>query len=149
MSTEQKSDIEDSRDNLAAEVEATKHQCVRCDGWNVTCSNESCGFTYGVRKKVFLMVVHPIYSCLDCGFEWYDCEGEQARDAAARKFEDELLDANRKIELDTWFCPFPYKKGGDPQCDHDFPPESKRESDHGADWTCSKCGMNVTYDFWD
>ena len=56
----------------------------------------------------------------------------------------------RKISFDyKHFCPQPYIKGGDKSCDHDFPPESKNESDYGADWTCSKCGMNVAYDFWD
>ena len=57
---------------------------------------------------------------------------------------------NRKIKLTPEFCPFPYQtNGGNPKCDHDYPPESKRESDYGADWTCSKCGMKITFDFWD
>lgn len=56
---------------------------------------------------------------------------------------------NRKIELPEYLCPYPYTKGGDSDCDHDYPPESKRESDNGADWTCSKCGMVTSFDVWD
>lgn len=59
----------------------------------------------------------------------------------------------RKIQLDTeLFCPHPYVKKGAKECDEtscDFPPESKRQSDHGADWKCSVCGMKITYDYWD
>ena len=59
------------------------------------------------------------------------------------------MPAPRKITLGPEFCPYPYERGGKADCDHDYPPESKHESDDGADWTCSKCGMNVAFDFYE
>ena len=60
------------------------------------------------------------------------------------------MSKNRKIQIDPeLYCGWPYTQGGDPKCDHDYPPETKRDSDHGSDWTCSKCGMVTTFDFWD
>lgn len=58
---------------------------------------------------------------------------------------------NRKIELDTSiYCPFGWSEYGDPKCDHDFPPESKKENCEGTVvwWTCSKCGYQKYYEVW-
>ena len=51
---------------------------------------------------------------------------------------------NRKIELPGYCHPLDREivKKGNPDCDHDFPPESKDTSqDKCVHWTCSKCGF--------
>lgn len=59
---------------------------------------------------------------------------------------------NRKIILPDYCCPFGgWSKGGDENCDHDYPPESRKEHDpfKGPSyvcWTCSKCGMKRCYE---
>lgn len=55
----------------------------------------------------------------------------------------------RKIDLGPEFCPVPYPRGGNEDCDHDYPPEPAGESDNGAHWICSRCGCRVTFDYWD
>ena len=54
---------------------------------------------------------------------------------------------NRKIELPHHCCPYGgWSKGGDEDCDHDYPPESKEPHDEYECWTCSKCGMKRCYE---
>jgi len=55
---------------------------------------------------------------------------------------------NRKIDLPAHCHPSDKEiiKKGDPECDHDYPPESKDIS-RGIciHWTCSKCGCEICY----
>lgn len=54
---------------------------------------------------------------------------------------------NRKIDLPLYCCPFGYKtEGGDKNCDHDYPPETKVEEAEWVSWKCSKCGMTVYFE---
>lgn len=57
----------------------------------------------------------------------------------------------RKIQLPGYCHPMTGKsRGGDKNCDHDYPPESKQEDDHDVVWwTCSKCGMQRGYEIYD
>ena len=53
---------------------------------------------------------------------------------------------NRKIDLPEYCCPSDRNvSGGKEDCDHDFPLESKREYDTYLKWTCSKCGMRISF----
>lgn len=53
----------------------------------------------------------------------------------------------RKIDLPTYCCPETgYSLGGDPGCDHDYPPESKEEFSTYVVWTCVLCGMRRSYE---
>jgi len=61
---------------------------------------------------------------------------------------------NRKIKLPVYCCPHTCKtRGGDEECDHDYPPESQKEHDEWGgswvEWTCSKCGMRVSFEVYD
>lgn len=58
----------------------------------------------------------------------------------------------RKIDLPASCCPMDFQtvKKGDPNCDHDFPPENKDDSkDRCIHWTCSKCDFEICYGLWD
>lgn len=53
----------------------------------------------------------------------------------------------RKIKLPDYCHPLTgWSKGGDENCDHDYPPGSKDEHDAYVCWTCSKCGMKRCYE---
>jgi hypothetical protein len=54
---------------------------------------------------------------------------------------------NRKINLPAYCHPLDreYVNRGDPECDHDYPPESKDERDKCVHWTCSKCGCEICF----
>ena len=57
---------------------------------------------------------------------------------------------NRKISLPDYCCPpTGQSKGGDSECDHDYPPESKIEHDTWVQWACSKCGMKRSYEVYE
>lgn len=54
--------------------------------------------------------------------------------------------SSRKIELPPHCCPHDVEYyGGDNNCDHDYPPESKNEEDTYVSWRCSKCGMITSF----
>ncbi len=56
----------------------------------------------------------------------------------------------RKIELPNYCHPMTGGSyGGDTDCDHDYPPESKKDESEYVCWTCSKCGMRRCYDVFD
>lgn len=69
--------------------------------------------------------------------------------------DEELLTAlqengPRKIDLPDYCHPMTgHSKGGDEDCDHDYPPESKVSRDEYVYWTCSKCGMRRYYEVYD
>lgn len=53
---------------------------------------------------------------------------------------------SRKIELPDYCCPRDvWTQGGDPNCDHDYPPESKVEHAEFVQWKCSKCKMQTCF----
>lgn len=53
----------------------------------------------------------------------------------------------RKIDLPEYCVPATgASEGGDPTCDHDYPPESKVEHDDWVEWKCSRCGMRRSYE---
>lgn len=53
---------------------------------------------------------------------------------------------NRKIKLPSYCCPRDIKtSGGDKDCDHDCPPETRKENSVSVSWQCSKCGMRTTF----
>jgi len=53
----------------------------------------------------------------------------------------------RKIALPSYCCPHGCQtSGGDKDCDHDYPPESKVEHTTYVTWRCSKCGMRVSFE---
>lgn len=63
--------------------------------------------------------------------------------------------AARKIALPDYCHPLTgttYRRG-DPDCDHDYPPESKEEIDDASGscvhWTCSGCGLVRCYEVYD
>jgi len=37
---------------------------------------------------------------------------------------------------------------GDDNCDHDYPPESRKDHDTHIEWTCSKCGLVRSYEIY-
>ena len=54
---------------------------------------------------------------------------------------------HRKIDLPDYCCPHTCSTaGGDEDCDHDYPPESKLEHDDWVEWTCSHCGMRTSFE---
>lgn len=56
----------------------------------------------------------------------------------------------RKIELDDRvYCPMGDISGGDPKCDHDFPPEPSHRGENWIEFTCTKCNRHVTFDVWE
>lgn len=57
----------------------------------------------------------------------------------------------RKIVLPDYCHPRTgVSRGGDPDCDHDYPPESKHEDSRDCVWwTCSLCGMRRGYEVYD
>jgi len=52
----------------------------------------------------------------------------------------------RKINLPEYCVPYGESSGGKNDCDHDFPPESRRDYEYCAQWTCSICGMVATFE---
>jgi len=57
---------------------------------------------------------------------------------------------NRKIDLPDYCCPMDLQTmGGNEECDHDYPPESKVEHDTYLEWQCSKCNMRTTVGVYD
>ena len=54
------------------------------------------------------------------------------------------MSEHRKIELPAYCCPGDVRTvGGQKDCDHDYPPESKDESASFVTWTCSICGLKI------
>lgn len=54
----------------------------------------------------------------------------------------------RKINLPGYVHPLDSQvvKKGNPDCDHDFPPEDIDTSrDNCVHWTCSQCGFEICY----
>jgi hypothetical protein len=57
---------------------------------------------------------------------------------------------NGKIELPSYCNPRTLRtSGGENECDHDYPPESKRESTHYVWYRCSKCNMRTEFEVYD
>jgi hypothetical protein len=53
----------------------------------------------------------------------------------------------RKIKLPAYCTPFNCRtSGGNKDCDHDYPPESKKETVSWVTWTCSRCGMRTSFE---
>ena len=58
----------------------------------------------------------------------------------------EIEEKSRKIELPNYCCALDVNMaGGDKDCDHDYPPESKVENDTYVLWTCSRCDMKTSF----
>lgn len=57
----------------------------------------------------------------------------------------------RKIELPEYLCgPTIQHRGGDPKCDHDYPPETTCSHNDTVEWyNCSKCGMRTGFEVYD
>lgn len=54
---------------------------------------------------------------------------------------------NRKIDLPDYCSTQTGRcKGGNPQCDHDYPPNSEMKLGGYVSWECSKCGMERIYE---
>jgi hypothetical protein len=52
---------------------------------------------------------------------------------------------HRKIDPPSYCCTYDMNhRGGDRNCNHDYPPESKREYATCVEWTCSICGMRTS-----
>ena len=53
---------------------------------------------------------------------------------------------SRKIDLPDYCCKYDVvTSGGRKECDHDYPPETKKEHDTFVSWTCSKCKMKTSF----
>ena len=64
-------------------VEIQKIQCLDCEGVHVTERLVEQQFQYGpTGSGVMLKAMVPVLSCQDCGYEFFDERGEQARHAA-------------------------------------------------------------------
>jgi len=51
----------------------------------------------------------------------------------------------RKIDVPDYCCKSDIQtRHVDDDCDHDYPPESKKEHDTFVEWTCSRCGGVVS-----
>jgi len=60
------------------------------------------------------------------------------------------VEVSRKIELPSYCHPLTGTSfGGNKKCDHDYPPESKKETATFVEWTCSKCGLRRGYEVYD
>lgn len=58
-------------------------ECLECNGSNVKEITVEQQFQYGINKPpVVLVTTFPVFSCTDCGFEFFDERGAQARDVA-------------------------------------------------------------------
>ena len=57
---------------------------------------------------------------------------------------------NNKIDLDTEiYCPMTgTSRGGDNDCDHNYPDKPNVDKDDYATWICTKCGLERTYEVW-
>jgi len=52
----------------------------------------------------------------------------------------------RKIALPEYCCPSDHTiSGGRDDCDHDYPPESLVEHCEYLTWTCSRCGLVISF----
>lgn len=63
-----------------------------------------------------------------------------------------LVSPGKKIDLNTSiYCPYDVSHdGGDPLCDHDFPPDPEIDEDRdvSATWECTRCGLRITCGVW-
>lgn len=59
----------------------------------------------------------------------------------------------RKIvasDYDYLCWPTAVERGGDPDCDHDFPPETTCSNDDTVEWfSCSICGLRLGFEVYD
>ena len=70
----------------ASNQQDPKHGCMECGGFNLVERIRNQEFTYGKPgQHVLLTASMPVFSCEDCGFEYFDERGEAARhDAICR-----------------------------------------------------------------
>ncbi len=79
--------------------------------------------------------------CKDCGEQGHKFVCDVCRKRRLEKVQEQA----RKVVLPEYCCPQTLKfSGGDKNCNHDYPPESKIEHDEWVEWTCSKCSGTLT-----
>lgn len=65
-------------------------QCIECNSQNISKTNVFHTIQYGIDNVVGIPVTLPVYNCMDCNFQWYDYEGEEAIDKAVSDYRKTL-----------------------------------------------------------
>lgn len=61
-------------------------RCPQCESDNITREEYEQEFIYGVKNPVTLKATMPLFVCKDCGFQYYDYRGEEARQKAVDQY---------------------------------------------------------------